>query len=244
MLPSRRRTSTLCIACRTSTSFHLTVQVDPQRHFSFVYGSIYPRPEFSLLTLLSLWLHPLWLSSYSLMCVQLPVTQPAPFPSLPLCLSYLTHYYSTPPVLAGSVILISSDEWAIAHGCIHLWTDDCTLSLSCCLSCDAQNAPWITQNQRGTRASTVKETVTWRMETPGWTRRSWSSVKAWGALRDKSVVTLPPEVKICKYTSYEYQWITPILFLSQTVRLLSNTGKTDLPHQCNNRFVPDRLVKM
>lgn len=59
MLPSRRRTSTLCIACRTSTSFHLTVQVDPQRHFSFVYGSIYPRPEFSLLTLLSLWLHPL-----------------------------------------------------------------------------------------------------------------------------------------------------------------------------------------
>lgn len=42
-LPSRRRTSTLCIACRTSASFHLTVQVDPQRHLSFVYDSIFPR---------------------------------------------------------------------------------------------------------------------------------------------------------------------------------------------------------
>lgn len=189
-LPSRRRTSTLCIAWRTSTSFHLTVQVDPQRHFSFIYLFIYPRME--VFFPMPPQLHPLQTSSYSLTCVRLPAschpTRTSTLPPSP----FVFPIWPVPAGLllsAGSVILISS-EWATAHGCR---TDDCTLSLSRV----TQNAPWITQTQRGTQASRV----TWRMETPGRRRRSWSSVKAWDALRDKWVVTLPPEVKTRKRRS-------------------------------------------
>lgn len=59
------------------------------------------------------------------MCPPSCFLSPNPYhysPSIPLCLSYLTRYYPTPLVSAGSVILISFDVWAVATYTLALMT--------------------------------------------------------------------------------------------------------------------------
>lgn len=182
----------------------------PQSHYSFIYYNIYPWIQFSFCKLIPSSARPAALCilscnlstcPFSLTCFHLPVSRhPICTITLPSSLSFLFDpLYSTPFVSAGSVILICADGWAITHNYIHPWSDDCALSLSWCLSRDTQNAPWTIQNQRGTQASTVKETLTrWR--------RSWFPGKVWGVLRDKSVTTLPPEVKMFECSSHYISW--------------------------------------
>ena len=189
----RRQTSTLCIACRTSTSFHLTVQVDAQRHFSLVK---HLSQDIIFSPKAHPWLQPSRMSSYSLTCPPscfLSPNLPHYSSSLALSSSFLFD-----PLLLSRLCDIDFLGWV---GDTHPQTDDCTLSLSCRLSCVTQNAPSITQNQRGTPAFTAKGMVTWRREMPGRKKRSWSSAKAWDALSDKSVLTLPHKVNICKHSS-------------------------------------------
>lgn len=240
LLSCRRRTNTLCIVCRTWTFFHLTVQVDrrdtiPLFPITFIPGYNCLSASWSLPPLDQL-LYAALVATSPPVLFFLQMFPPSCFPS-PNPYHYSPSLFVFPiwPVLDSSPLSWICDIdlcWWVGyntqlHPTLVWWLRTFALLVSHV----TQNAAWTIQNQRGTQASTVKETLTrWRRRMR---RRSWFPGKVWGVLRDKSVTTLPPEVKICKRRSHFVRW-NPF---SISNCYLSNMSETDLLYESSNPLV-------